>query len=654
MSSFGAALLAIIAIVAIPCGAAQAFEVARTPSGVPLVWSRATFDYDVTSNPAEVADPAGLSAASRRALDTWGSALRGRIVPRYLGVAPASAPVRGDGRVTITIRSPWDPASGDPARAIAFTALTYETDTGVILDAELELNGETFSFGDAPGAFDVESVVLHEAGHALGFAHSCGDPQRTYASCFSVPDDPPGTAARVLGAVMAPTLAPSVERRALGLDDLLALADHHPVSSTVTAPILQRLGRSCPDGALVLEGERFPSAPIVTQRTAAGVHAPVSITRATTTELVLAPTLGLDVEPFDVLVSDSVTRAYDALHSVTTPAPCVDDPPPAPPEPPGPPESPVDDGCTCVTRASGSSLAGLGLVILALALLAPTRAEAYKCSRAGADAGPSLFWSSRVIAWSVNAAATSDLASVEDAIAQVRAGFQAWEDIACSDLTLPFTGAIPGLSAGFDQRGTNRNAVVFVEASWPYAAGAIAITTNAFDTRTGEILDSDIEVNGEDFRFTNADASCDPRSGQMDVRNAITHEVGHVLGLDHPPNTTRYAETTMFASAPSCETKKRTLAADDVDGICAIYPAGEPTEQCYPADGPGFALVESDDGLGSGCTCVASTDAATAIPSTTRVTPWLAALVGLVGLAVVGGVTRPLRRARRPSRSRPA
>ena len=89
----------------------------------------------------------------------------------------------------------------------------------------------------------------------------------------------------------------------------------------------------------------------------------------------------------------------------------------------------------------------------------------------------------------------------------------------------------------------------------------------------------------------------------MDLRNSITHEVGHLIGLDHPPNTPRNAESTMFASAPACETKKRSLAQDDIDGICMIYPSGMPNQQCYPPDGPAFKLVENNDGY-SGCSAV--------------------------------------------------
>ena len=159
------------------------------------------------------------------------------------------------------------------------------------------------------------------------------------------------------------------------------------------------------------------------------------------------------------------------------------------------------------------------------------------------------------------------------------------------------------MTAGFDEGQENRNVVVVVDRLWPYQNGAIAVTTTAYDTRTGRVVDADIELNTATFRFehvVDGETNCAGRDNLMDLRNTLTHEVGHVLGLEHPPNTARYAETTMFASAPACETRKRTLAQDDIDGLCFIYPAGAETQQCYPPDGPSFIVVETDDGFG-GC-----------------------------------------------------
>ena len=53
-----------------------------------------------------------------------------------------------------------------------------------------------------------------------------------------------------------------------------------------------------------------------------------------------------------------------------------------------------------------------------------------------------------------------------------------------------------------------------------------------------------------------------------DVQNCFTHEPGHLLGLDDEVTKT---SSTMYGSAELGETKKRSLAADDKNGIMEIY-----------------------------------------------------------------------------------
>jgi len=144
---------------------------------------------------------------------------------------------------------------------------------------------------------------------------------------------------------------------------------------------------------------------------------------------------------------------------------------------------------------------------------------------------------------------------------------------------------------------------VFHDDVWPHPSGlAAALTTLHFDNddesdRNGEILDADIEFNGQNFAIS--DDGISTRTGCLaDLRNTLTHEVGHLLGLDHtcldaipgpdepipldhrgepallcsatsPPEVT---EATMYNFQDCGETKKATLEQDDIDAICAMYP----------------------------------------------------------------------------------
>jgi hypothetical protein len=180
-------------------------------------------------------------------------------------------------------------------------------------------------------------------------------------------------------------------------------------------------------------------------------------------------------------------------------------------------------------------------VIAALLTVLSTQAlPAFVCTRAG-DAGPSLFWESR-------------------AVVMHRSGSSSDVD----DLLL-FRN---------DGEGDPIDA-------WMHQLGALAITTVTYETGTGELLDADIEVNDSGFRFSACDPpGCDVRH---DLKNTLTHEMGHVLGLDHPPvdGGPDALEATMYASATEGDLQKRDLAADDIAGLCTLFPTGEPAGNCY-------------------------------------------------------------------------
>ena len=86
-----------------------------------------------------------------------------------------------------------------------------------------------------------------------------------------------------------------------------------------------------------------------------------------------------------------------------------------------------------------------------------------------------------------------------------------------------------------------------------------------------------------------------------DVQNTVTHEFGHVLGLDHSPDPT----STMYFSEPLGETSKRNLDPGSKRFVCEVYPAALASQDCLLSDGgtdPGGAGGGNPGGGGGGPT----------------------------------------------------
>jgi MYXO-CTERM domain-containing protein len=200
----------------------------------------------------------------------------------------------------------------------------------------------------------------------------------------------------------------------------------------------------------------------------------------------------------------------------------------------------------------------------------------------------------------------------------VQASAAAWSSGAndCSFLVINAESSVKAApSAVYDKR----NSLIFQTRNWcgpktktgacSYDSLALAITSVFVVQSDGTIRDADIEINGANFIW--ADLDSEPaNSGKQDLQNALTHEMGHMIGLDHtcymPGDTAPRAvdqngnpvpdcptapaavrATTMFASADPGDIQKRTLEADDKAAICAIYPVASDPMTCPTALEPG-------------------------------------------------------------------
>lgn len=238
---------------------------------------------------------------------------------------------------------------------------------------------------------------------------------------------------------------------------------------------------------------------------------------------------------------------------------------------------------------------GTGLVLGAM-LGVSSEAVAFTrtlgCNADG-DVCSELFWPTNCATYLIDGTSTQAIAqgglSTAQVEAEIDASFAAWDNnnVDCTYLTLTDGGVVNGLSVGFDNDGEEDNVIAFVTDGWldlgsGHDAAAIALTSVFFDPETGVIVNADMEFNAEFFRpVITGQTIPDPLDTrtEADLRNTITHEAGHFLGLDH----TNIADATMFAVAQTGETNKRDLAQDDLDGVCAIYPVDEDPGKCKPA-----------------------------------------------------------------------
>jgi len=193
----------------------------------------------------------------------------------------------------------------------------------------------------------------------------------------------------------------------------------------------------------------------------------------------------------------------------------------------------------------------------------------------------------------------------------VEHAFAAWTSATCEggspSISVVVNGPVSCSQSEYNSDRANANIVIFREDTWPYAGGedALGLTLIRFDPDTGAIWDSDIEVNAVDEPLSVGN----PVAGSVDLASLLTHEAGHLLGLGHNV----FDETaTMFPGYHTGSIELRSLADDDIAGICEIYPPKRKpsSTSCEPRHGfselcgdqqPASAPSTSNESDGGGC-----------------------------------------------------
>ncbi len=222
----------------------------------------------------------------------------------------------------------------------------------------------------------------------------------------------------------------------------------------------------------------------------------------------------------------------------------------------------------------------LTYVVLIVALGIPTSKVYGFIQSAAPGTGTTLKWFALPIQYRINGKGTPDVPGTAE-FAAIAAAFATWDAVANSDLAFVNGGMT---TLGFDPTDSTNTILWLDDAS----AGSTnesavvgfpdiqALTLRRGDAISGQIFEVDIALNGVSYSWTvSGNDSFTSLRGPADIQAVVTHEVGHLIGLEHVTSST----SVMFVSMYPGDISPRTLSQDELSAAAFIYPsAGAPAE----------------------------------------------------------------------------
>jgi len=189
----------------------------------------------------------------------------------------------------------------------------------------------------------------------------------------------------------------------------------------------------------------------------------------------------------------------------------------------------------------------IALTVIALTVCAITATQAYVVN------GPK--WGTRQVNYYINPVNLD--VSESAAEAAVQTGMAAWTSQSNANFSFYYMGRTSGASLA----NNGKNEIFFRNAS----NGSVIASTYWWYNGSYQLIDADIVFYDGGFTFFTGTSGC---SGGFYIEDVTTHEAGHALGLGH----SGVSGATMLPSMGSCSTEPRSLDADDVAGVEALYP----------------------------------------------------------------------------------
>jgi hypothetical protein len=187
-----------------------------------------------------------------------------------------------------------------------------------------------------------------------------------------------------------------------------------------------------------------------------------------------------------------------------------------------------------------------------LCLLA-TSANAWEVLHTGE--GDAMRFQEMPVAWNMDLTNSPSELGNDEQRRSLQNAFETWMAIEDADV------AFVQEDDGIDVEGANH---VYWHEEWEWDPALLALTST-WATDAGELVGFEIRINAEYDEW-----GVNGTQDKMDLQNAITHEVGHALALDHSLDEQR---ATMYPTASIGETDKRNLEFDDEEAARFLYGA---------------------------------------------------------------------------------